>query len=267
MEGGIIMTSQTKAMSQKDPRAARGHRLRTAVIAGAASALMAAGAFGVTLNADAADDPVNATTFQSAFTSEDKWAGFPSGDYAVRNNVWGSGAGSQSIWANSGASWGVTADHPNTGGVKSYPHSGRDVNRKLSELGHATSNFAVDVPGEGAHATAYDIWANGTDYEIMLWMNGTDNIGPIGAKQTTADVGGHTWDVHKGTNGSNEVFSFVRTSDTNSGSVDLLAVLNWIKDQGWYGDVTVRDVQFGFEITSSAGGLNFTCNDYSVSFG
>jgi hypothetical protein len=30
------------------------------------------------------------------------------------------------------------------------------------------------------------------------------------------------------------------------------------------GDVTVGEVQFGFEVTSSAGGLNFTSNSYSV---
>ena len=61
------------------------------------------------------------------------------------------------------------------------------------------------------------------------------------------------------------MFSFVRTSSTNSGSVDVLAVLNWIRNRGWYGDVTLNDVQFGFEITSSAGGMNFTTNSYSVS--
>ncbi|WP_342669490.1 hypothetical protein [Streptomyces yerevanensis] len=31
-------------------------------------------------------------------------------------------------------------------------------------------------------------------------------------------VGGHNWNVYKGTNGSNQVFSFLRTSDSNSGT-------------------------------------------------
>ena len=48
--------------------------------------------------------------------------------------------------------------------------------------------------------------------------------------------------------------------------MDVLAVLNWIRSPGWFGDVTVGDVQFGYEITSSAGGLNFTTNSFSVSF-
>jgi len=67
-------------------------------------------------------------------------------------------------------------------------------------------------------------------------------------------------------NGGNEVFSFIRTSNTNSGTVDVLAIQNWIKNRGWFGDVTLGEVQFGYEITSSAGGMNFTTNSYSVSF-
>jgi hypothetical protein len=39
----------------------------------------------------------------------------------------------------------------------------------------------------------------------------------------------------------------------------------WIESRGWFGDVTLGSVQFGFEITSSSGGLNFTANNYSVS--
>jgi hypothetical protein len=62
------------------------------------------------------------------------------------------------------------------------------------------------------------------------------------------------------------VFSFVRTGNTNSGTVDVLAVLNWIRARGWFGDVTLGEVQFGFEITSSSGGMDFASNSYSVSF-
>ncbi|MET7280078.1 hypothetical protein ABZS29_17725 [Kribbella sp. NPDC005582] len=206
--------------------------------------------------------PANAATWQSS----DKWATWSNGGYTVRNDVWGGGAGAQSIWANSYSNWGVWADHPNTGGVKSYPHSARNVGKKISALGSLSSSFNVTRPGSGAYSSAYDIWAGGNAYEIMLWMNKQGAVGPLGTKQTTATVGGHTWDVYKGSNGSNAVFSFVRTSNTNSGSVDIKAVMNWIKNRAWLGDVTMNEVQFGFEITSSAGGLNFTTNSYSVSF-
>jgi hypothetical protein len=109
----------------------------------------------------------------------------------------------------------------------------------------------------------------------MLWMNKRGSVGPISYNydangavpvNTNLNLGGHTWNVYKGSNGSNQVFSFVRTSNTNSGTVDIKAILNWIKNQGWYGNITLGDVQFGFEITSSSGGLNFVSNSYSVSF-
>lgn len=205
------------------------------------------------------------TAQAAAWSSSDKWGTWSNGGYTVRNNVWGGGAGPQSIWANSYSNWGVWADHPNTGGVKSYPHAGRVIGRKLSAVRSLTSSFTVSRPNAGSYATAYDIWADGHAYEVMIWMNKQGAVGPIGSKQATATIGGHTWDVYRGSNGSNAVFSFVRTSNTNSGWVDVLAVMNWIKNRGWYGDVTINDVQFGFEITSSSGGMNFTTNSYSVS--
>ncbi|MEV7041345.1 hypothetical protein [Amycolatopsis sp. NPDC051061] len=200
----------------------------------------------------------------ATWSSSDQWATWSNGGYTIRNDVWGSGAGSQTIWANSYSNWGVWADHPNTGGVKSYPHAAKNVGKKLSALGRVSSSFSVTRPGSGAYETAYDIWADNNAYETMLWMDKQGAVGPLGTKQTTATVGGHTWDVYKGSNGSNAVFSFVRTSNTNAGTVDVLAVLNWIRARGWFGDVTLGEVQFGFEITSSAGGLDFAANSYSV---
>jgi hypothetical protein len=207
------------------------------------------------------------TATAAAWSSSDKWGTWNNGGYIVRNNIWGGGAGAQSIWANSYSNWGVWANHPNTGGVKSYPHAGKAVNKRLSSIGSLTSRYNVSVPGSGAYATAYDIWANNNAYEIMLWMTKTGAVGPIGSFQTRATVGGHTWDVYRGSNGHNAVFSFLRTSNASSGTVDIKAVMNWIRARGWYGDVTVGEVQFGYEVTSSSGGKNFTTNSYSVSGG
>ena len=201
----------------------------------------------------------------ATWTSSDKWGTWSNGGYTLSNDVWGGGAGPETIWANSYSNWGVWSNQPNTGGVKSYPHSGRTIGKQLSALGSVTSNFNVSVPNSGSYETAYDIWANNNAYEIMLWMNKTGAVGPIGSKQTSATVGGDTWDVYKGSNGSNAVYSFVRQGNTSSGSVDIKAVLNWIKSEGWFGNVTLGDVEFGFEITSSSGGLNFTSNSFSVS--
>src|ERR1700755_3724062 len=93
--------------------------------------------------------------------SSDQWATWSNGGYTLYNDVWGSGAGPQSIWANSYSNWGVWANHPNTGGVKSYPNVTRYIGKKVSTLGTTTSSFNVTVPTSGvAFETAYDIWSS-----------------------------------------------------------------------------------------------------------
>ncbi|HET6532979.1 MAG TPA: cellulose binding domain-containing protein [Actinoplanes sp.] len=203
-----------------------------------------------------------------------QWATWTNNGYTLYNNIWGSGAGSQTIWARSGTNWGVIANHPRTSGVKSYPNTGRTLNRTLSSLGSVTSSFNVSVPADGDYATAYDIWANNHAYEVMLWMNQHGAVGPIaesydanGAVPTVRNlsVGGHTWNVYRGSNGSNAVFSFIRTN-TGSGTVDILAILNWLRTNGWWGDVTVGALQFGFEVTGTAGQAAFTTNSFSLNY-
>ena len=201
----------------------------------------------------------------AAWSSSDRYASWSNGGYTVYNDVWGSGAGSQSIWANSYSNWGVWANHPNTGGVKAYPNSTKYIGKKVSALGTTTSSFNVSVPTSGvAFETAYDIWASNNAYEIMLWMNKYGAVGPIGSFQRSVTVGGHSWNVYRGSNGSNQVYSFLRTGNTSSGKVDIRAIMQWLRSNGWFGDVTLGNVQFGFEITSSSGGKNFTSNSFSV---
>jgi Glycosyl hydrolase family 12 len=205
--------------------------------------------------------PANAV-WQSTAT----FGSWSNGGYSLTNDVWGSGAGTETIWAISYSDWGVVANHPNTGGVKSYPHCGKMVNQKLSALKSVTSIYSVTVPSSGSYETAYDIWCNNNAYEIMVWGTKTGAVGPIGSSQGSAVIGADTWTAYKGSNGSNQVFSFLRTANISTDTIDVLAVLNWIETKGWFGDVTLGDVEFGFEITSSSGGLDFNCNNFSVSF-
>ncbi|WNM30576.1 hypothetical protein RKE30_09235 [Streptomyces sp. Li-HN-5-11] len=186
--------------------------------------------------------------------------------YTLYNNIWGKGAGSQCIWANSGTNWGVWANHPNTGGIKSYPNAKKMINKSITSLSSLTSSYNVTVPSSGSYNTSYDIWDSNHAYEIMLWVNKTGAVGPLGTSQGTVSLGGSTWTVYKGNNTANDVFSFVRSSNSTSGTVNVLPILKWIKDtKGWFGNVTIADFQFGFEITSSSGGLNFTTNNLTVS--
>lgn len=203
----------------------------------------------------------------AAWESSERWGSWENEGYTLYNNIWGEGYGTQTIWADSYRSWGVHADHPDTGGIKSYPNAKWVVDRPLSEITTLTSSYDVTVPSGGAYNTSYDIWDVDYRYEIMLWVNQTGPVGPLGEYQATVDLGGHTWDVYRGNNGNNEVFSFLRTADSQAGTVDILPVLRWVREQGWWGDVTVGDVQFGYEITSSAGGMDFTTNDFEVTEG
>ncbi|MFF7489804.1 hypothetical protein ACFZBC_30540 [Streptomyces luteogriseus] len=209
-----------------------------------------------------ASAPASAAVWNSC----DQWAQANLNGYTLYNNIWGGGAGSQCIWANSGTNWGVWANHPNTGGIKSYPNQTKAINKSITSLGSLSSSYNVSVPSSGAYNTSYDIWDTDHDYEIMLWVNKTGPVGPIGSSQGSVSLGGHSWNVFKGTNGANEVFSFIRTSNSSSGTVNILPILKWIKDtKKWMGNETIGDVQFGYEVTSSSGGLNFTTNNLTVS--
>ena len=202
----------------------------------------------------------------AVWSSCDQWGSTTLNGYTLYNDIWGSGAGSQCIWANSGTNWGVWANHPNTGGIKSYPNAEKVINKSISSLSSLSSSYNVTVPSSGAYETAYDIWDTGNQHEIMLWVNKTGPVGPLGTSQGGVTLGGSSWTVYKGNNGANDVFSFVRTSNSGSGTVDILPILRWIRDtKRWFGDVTITKVQFGYEITSSSGGLNFTTNSLSVS--
>jgi hypothetical protein len=203
----------------------------------------------------------------AAWSTNQQWGQWNNGGYTLYNNIWGSGAGYQGMWANSYSNWGVWANHPNTGGIKSYPNATRGVYRNLDQLSGLTSNFNVSVPWQGAYNTAYDIWDTDHDHEIMLWMNWSGPVGPIGSYQTRVSVGGHTWDVYRGSNGANNVYSFLRAGHTTAGSVDILPILRWIAGQGWISwSEPIGDVQFGYEITSSSGGMNFATNQFSVNY-
>lgn len=217
--------------------------------------------------------PTNGVPSDAVWVASGAFDSWTNNGYTLNNDVWGGGAGPQTIWARSGTNWGVFANHPRTSGVKAYPHTGKTINRTLSSLRSISSSFNVTVPGDGDFETAYDIWANNFAYEVMIWTNQRGAVGPIaesydanGAVPSArnVNVGGHTWNVYRGSNGSNAVFSFLRTSGTNSGTIDVLAVLNWLRTQGWWGDVTIGEIQFGFELSGTAGQSSFVCNSFSI---
>jgi hypothetical protein len=238
--------------------------------------------------------PISKADASVAWSTSDQYGSWSNGGYTFNNDVWGSGASGEYMWANTYSNWGVWTAQPNTGGVKSYPHVDKSINKTLSTVNTATSSFDVSVPTSGTSMeTAYDIWLvdnnaydpnypNKNKHEIMLWMNEYGSVNPISYNYdasgpvpvyTNVSIGGQTWNVYRGNNGANNtgnmVYSFIRTNgNISSGSVDIKAIANWIKDTPkWYGDIEFSNISFGFEITSSyngGNGYNFYTNSFSV---
>lgn len=215
------------------------------------------------------------------FETCDRWSSWDVNGYTIYNNIWGDGHGTQCLWAYNQGNWGVWADHPSSGGIKSYPNVDYDVNYTVSSMPTITASFNSTTPGWGSYNTAFDIWYNNYAYEIMLWVNWNGSMGPISYNYgcsgypstacpvaTNVNVGGHTWNLYEGTNGSATVYSFLRTSDTNSGTVNITQISQWLANNSYFSSNTnLHEIQFGFEITNSSGGADFRVNSYNVNVG
>jgi hypothetical protein len=194
------------------------------------------------------------------------------GRFDLYNNKWNTSGnpGPQTICGNSASQWQVTStQRAGNSAVLTYPSvqlnyngtHGYPVNRFTS----MTSSYAEAmhaVSGTDAEA-AYDIWINGLNKEVMLWV---DNHGqaPAGSKVATTTFSGSTWALYE--TGDRSYMAFVRQGNASSGTVDLHAALTYLEGRG---DLKASDVlwqvNFGWEICSTAGAPEtFTASNYSL---
>jgi hypothetical protein len=201
------------------------------------------------------------------YESSNQWASFSIGGYTITNDEWGSGHNTQTLWVNSATNWGVFSTQPSTPGVKSYPNEGRSVGRRLNSLSSVTSSFRQTIPASGNFESAYDIWLNGSGIEVMVWTSTHGAVGPLGSNTGTVSLDGNSWAVYVGSNGSNPTYSFKRTSNEDSGSVNLLDLLKWLEhSRHYYSNPTLSQVQYGFEISGTGNRQEtFAVNGYSLS--
>ena len=201
----------------------------------------------------------------ATWCSSDKWATWSNGGYTITNDVWGSRRRPAVDLGQLLQQLGSLLQPPNTGGVKSYPHAGPVHRPRPSTLGSVTSSFNVSRAGQRvAYETAYDIWAKNNAYEIMLWMN---KYGRGRPDRQPADHGlggrphlGRLQGLERLERGV--LLPPPRQHQLRYGRRPRDHA--WMQAQGWFGDVTLGDVQFGFEITSSSGGKDFVTNSFSV---
>ncbi|WP_159440314.1 GH12 family glycosyl hydrolase domain-containing protein [Vibrio quintilis] len=214
---------------------------------------------------------VNAANWSSC----DRQGTYINNEYNIYNNIWGEGAGTQCLWVNSAKNWGVWAKHPHSHGVKAYPHVSSEQSIEVNSLRSCRSEFDVQVPKRGDYVVSYDLLYDNHSFEVMLWMNYNGDVAPISYSYNSQGMaipdvyhlhlGGHTWNVYRGTNGVNEVFTFVRTQKIAAEKVDIVAISKWLKKEDWFGNASLQSIRFGFEITSSSVGSDFIVRDYSLS--
>ncbi|MEV6494602.1 cellulose binding domain-containing protein, partial [Actinoplanes sp. NPDC051633] len=141
---------------------------------------------------------------------------------------------------------------------------------RVSEISSLTSTVGYRYVSGATYDAAYDIWLDPTPktdgvsaMEIMIWFNRQGSIQPIGSPVGNTTIGGRTWQVWQGSNGQNNVISYVAPSAITSWSFNVLEFINDVRTRGaitnqWY----LTSVQAGFEPWIGGAGLAVT--DFSL---
>ncbi|GGT21828.1 GH12 family glycosyl hydrolase domain-containing protein [Streptomyces chromofuscus] len=197
------------------------------------------------------------------------------GRYVAQNNRWGTNA-TQCVTATDTGFRVTQADGsvPTNGAPKSYPSvfdgchytncsPGTNLPAQVSTISSAPSSISYGYVGNAVYNASYDIWLDPTPRtdgvnrtEIMIWFNRVGPIQPIGSQIGTVTVGGRFWQVWQGSNGFNDVLSFVAPSAIGSWSFDVMdfvrqAVSRGMAQNNWY----LTSVQAGFEPWQDGVGL------------
>ncbi|KYK13876.1 hypothetical protein AUW26_02665, partial [Streptomyces sp. CC71] len=209
------------------------------------------------------------------------------GRYVVQNNRWGTSA-PQCVTSTATGFRIDRADGsvPTDGAPKSYPSvfngchytncsPGTALPARLDTVSAAPSSISYGYVGDAVYNASYDIWLDPTPRtdgvnrtEIMIWFNRVGPIQPIGSPVGTATVGGRNWEVWTGSNGSNDVLSFVAPSAISSWSFDVMdfvraTVARGLAQNDWY----LTSVQAGFEPWQNGAGLSVNSFSSTVETG
>ena len=202
----------------------------------------------------------------------------------VDNDAWNGSHGPQTLNVCSASSWyAVSQQTNNQGQVETYPNTEYDVGgrnspeypstKPISAYTSITSTFSEAFPTTGDSIDAsYDLWLNNWSTEIMIWneWTGTQNYwgtcaepgpnqGDCGLTPTAVTLAGvpyHVLDL------TGEII-FFRDTQVKSGSVDILAALNYLVSRGSGVATPVKasdaptQLEYGTEICSTTGTQTF----------
>ncbi|WFE44703.1 cellulose binding domain-containing protein [Verrucosispora sp. WMMD1129] len=198
--------------------------------------------------------------------------------YVVQNNRWGTTAQQCINVTNNGFEI-ITQNgsSPTNGAPTAYPSvflgchytncsPGTNLPIQVSQISSATSSINYRYVSNGTYNASYDIWLDPSpkrdgvnQMEIMIWFNRQGPIQPIGSPVGNANIDGRNWEVWRGSNGSNNVISYVAPSAISSANLNLLAFINDTRNRGaitnsWY----LTSIQAGFEPWQGGVGLAVT---------
>jgi Glycosyl hydrolase family 12 len=188
----------------------------------------------------------------------------------VLNDMWNPpGPGHrQTIRVHDPGKWSVVSDQRrgNTA-VVSYPDvqqiltTTRDTPAPLARFAAISSTFVQLMPSDCDNEAAYDIWMGSgatTDYaqEVMIWVDDHRTNPPPGrivARQKFAGASYTVWqDPTDGSSGFHTIYA-VRRGNETGGTVNVLAMLDWLVSHHLTAATGVNQIDFGWEICSTDG--------------
>ncbi|MEU8260513.1 cellulose binding domain-containing protein [Micromonospora sp. NPDC048999] len=205
------------------------------------------------------------------------------GRYVVQNNRWGTSAQQCINVTSTGFSITRQDGTGNTSGAPvSYPSiflgchytncsPGTNLPVQVKNISSAPGSISYNYISGATYDAAYDIWLDPSakrdgvnQMEIMIWLNRQGPIQPIGSTVGNATLAGRSWQVWRGSNGSNNVISYVASSAIPSMSFDVMEFINDTRSRGgitndWY----LTSIQAGFEPWQ--GGVGLAVNSFSQS--
>jgi hypothetical protein len=214
--------------------------------------------------------------------------------YYMMNNIWNAdspGAGQQSSYFKNINNWGAIAKHTTGAGkIKSYPavvmgtHYNTSSGTSLlpQQIGRLKTirSWWRQKSWATKYDAAYDLWFDPIASignrpardELMIWLNWS-NTNPIAGRgynlfgTPRADdrqrIGNMTWNIYHGSNGINNVTSFVPTTKLDNIDINMRPLIDYCLRKGWLqSSEYLTSIQAGWEITS---GGTFKTTAYGVS--
>jgi xyloglucan-specific endo-beta-1,4-glucanase len=206
------------------------------------------------------------------------------GKYILNNNWWGTtgATGQQCVWGTcqDGDVVGWVTNWNWSGGTSSVltytsivygwqygfqvQNTGLPIQVSTGKTINCGWDFALSQTS-GAYNVAYDIWLHtsanppsngGQSDEIMIWLNQAGNPYPAGSTYASnISLAGATWTLWEGNVGW-PVHSYVRTSNTSSAVMNVMAFMNDLVTRGRIPNTRyVTGVQAGIEVRSGGGTL------------